>query len=189
MDRKQAIIDASVKSFSLFGYKATTMDLVAKFASVGKGTIYTFFKNKEELFLECTNMMVKEMKSEAEAATDPNETFIQNAHRRLYRILEFRREHKFMIKLFQESREIGTPTVKSFIEQLEDTIISYLRKDIEQAMERGEIKDCDPELTAFLILHFYVSLIIDWEKKHQPLKKEEIAELFKLYFLKGLSTR
>lgn len=49
VDRKKLILEAATKSFSLFGYKATTMDQVAKIANVGKGTIYTFYKNKEEL--------------------------------------------------------------------------------------------------------------------------------------------
>lgn len=48
-DRKKLIVEAAEKSFSEFGYKATTMDHVARRAGVGKGTIYTFFKNKEEL--------------------------------------------------------------------------------------------------------------------------------------------
>ena len=65
MDRKQEIIDAATKSFSLFGYKATTMDQVAKIANVGKGTIYTFFDNKEVLFQEIVIRMITEMKQEA----------------------------------------------------------------------------------------------------------------------------
>ena len=44
IDRKRSIIEAATKSFSAFGYKATTMDQVAKLANVGKGTIYTFQK-------------------------------------------------------------------------------------------------------------------------------------------------
>lgn len=45
-DKKQQIIDAATQSFSLFGYKATTMDQVAKMANVGKGTIYTLFQKQ-----------------------------------------------------------------------------------------------------------------------------------------------
>ena len=52
MDRRQEILEAATKSFSLFGYKATTMEQIAKIANVGKGTIYTFFENKEVLFQE-----------------------------------------------------------------------------------------------------------------------------------------
>ncbi|MEH7109635.1 TetR/AcrR family transcriptional regulator, partial [Bacillus sp. JJ1764] len=40
-DRRRMIVEAATKSFSLFGYKATTMDQFAKLANVGKGTIYT----------------------------------------------------------------------------------------------------------------------------------------------------
>ena len=47
IDRKRSIIEAATKSFSAFGYKATTMDQVAKLANVGKGTIYTFSKIKK----------------------------------------------------------------------------------------------------------------------------------------------
>ncbi|GAA3330028.1 hypothetical protein GCM10020331_080890 [Ectobacillus funiculus] len=43
IDRKWAIIEAATASFASFGYKATTIDQVAKMANVGKGTIYTFF--------------------------------------------------------------------------------------------------------------------------------------------------
>lgn len=52
MDRRQEILEAAARSFTLFGYKATTMEQVAKIANVGKGTIYTFFANKEILFQE-----------------------------------------------------------------------------------------------------------------------------------------
>lgn len=46
VDRRQQVLQAAAKSFSLFGYKATTMDQVAKIANVGKGTIYTFLQTK-----------------------------------------------------------------------------------------------------------------------------------------------
>ena len=60
IDRRQEIIAAATKSFTLFGYKATTMDQVAKIANVGKGTIYTFFSNKEELFQEIAMTLIRE---------------------------------------------------------------------------------------------------------------------------------
>lgn len=42
IDRRQQVMDSAEKSFALFGYKATTMEQVARLANVGKGTIYTF---------------------------------------------------------------------------------------------------------------------------------------------------
>ncbi|MBA4535688.1 TetR/AcrR family transcriptional regulator [Bacillus aquiflavi] len=189
IDRKQQIIEAATKSFSLFGYKATTMDQVAKLANVGKGTIYTFFKNKEELFDDIVSTLITEMKITADESFDPLQSFHKNAHRVLYNILEFRLKHQLTIKLFQEGLEMGTPAVKDMMEKLEKAILSFIKERVEDALKKGEIRTCDPEITAFIMLKLYVSLIFDWEKHHQPLNKKEIAELFELYIFKGLSPK
>ncbi|MGD6817749.1 TetR/AcrR family transcriptional regulator [Metabacillus sp. 84] len=187
IDRKRLIIDAATKSFTQFGYKATTMDLVAKQANVGKGTIYTFFKNKEELFDEIFTALLAEIKHAADEAIHPEFSFFENAHRALYSVLEYRKKHQLTIKIFQESTELGTPAVLEVVSRLEGMVIGYIKQRIQKAVEKGEISPCDPELTAFLMLKLYISLIFDWEKNHEPLTKEKIAELFELYFLKGLS--
>ena len=62
IDRKRQIIEAAAQSFSQFGYKATTMEQIAKLANVGKGTIYTFFKNKEDLLDEIISSLIVEIK-------------------------------------------------------------------------------------------------------------------------------
>lgn len=188
VDRKQLIIDAATKSFSLFGYKATTMDQVAKLANVGKGTIYTFFKNKEELFDEIVTTLIMEMKATAEESMDDNLSFYENANRALFQILEFRQEHQLTIKLFQEEREIGTPAALEFMERLEQAIVNYIKGIVQKAIDKKEIKQCNPEITAFVMLKLYISLIFDWERTREPLEKDEISRLFELYFFEGLST-
>jgi AcrR family transcriptional regulator len=187
VDRKKLILEAATKSFSLFGYKATTMDQVAKIANVGKGTIYTFYKNKEELFKEIVQRMIEEMKYEAEQSLDDQLSFFENLHRAVYRILEFRQEHQLSLKLLQEEREIGTPAVQEMVNEMEEAIVSYIKEKLKIAIDKGHIQPCDPEITAFLMLKMYLALIFDWERNHAPLEKEEIAELFKIYLFKGLS--
>ncbi len=187
IDRKRAIVDAATKSFASFGYKATTMDQVAKMANVGKGTIYTFFKNKEELFDDIVSNLICEMKQVAEEAIDSDLPFFENVHRALYSILEFRKEHQLTIKLIQEEREVGTPAVHEVLQKIDTAVISFIKSKLEAAIQKGEIRPCDPELTAFVMLRLYIALIFDWEKNHEPLEKEKIAELFELYLLKGLS--
>ena len=48
--RRQAIIDAGLDVFSTRGFAAARLDDVAERAGVAKGTIYLFFKDKEDLF-------------------------------------------------------------------------------------------------------------------------------------------
>ncbi|MFD3447278.1 TetR/AcrR family transcriptional regulator [Microbacteriaceae bacterium 4G12] len=187
IDRKRAIIEAATKSFAAFGYKATTMEQVAKLANVGKGTIYTFFKNKEELFDEIISYLICEMRDAAEEALHPELPFFENVHRGIYSILKFRQEHQLTIKLFQEEREFGTPAVQEVMKKMDSAIISFIKSKLEIAIEKGYIRECDPEITSFVMLKLYIALIFDWEKNHEPLEREHIANLFELYLLKGLS--
>ncbi|MBO1004108.1 TetR/AcrR family transcriptional regulator [Pseudogracilibacillus auburnensis] len=189
IDRRQEVLNAATKSFSLYGYKATTMDQVARLANVGKGTIYTFFKNKEELFDEIITKLIDDMEKAATNAINSEMSFQENVHLALYKMLEFRLEHQLTIKLFQEERDIGTPVVQQVMQKLEQSILFFIREKIERAIEKGEIKQCDPEITAFILLKLYVAFIFDWEKNRKPLNKEEIAHLFDLYIFKGLSNR
>ncbi len=187
VDRRKLILEAATKSFSLFGYKATTMEQVAKLANVGKGTIYTFFKTKEELFDDIINSLIAEMKEAAESVMDENDSFQEKANRVLLKVLEFRETHQLTIKLIQEEKEMGTQTVVEAMQRVEQSIIQYIKGIIQKAIDDGEIQPCDPELTAFIMLKLYFSLIIDWQKNHPPLRNEEISNLFELYLLKGLS--
>ncbi|KLV16377.1 TetR/AcrR family transcriptional regulator [Bacillus altitudinis] len=187
VDRRQMILDGATKAFTQFGYKATTMDLVAKLANVGKGTIYTFFKNKEELFDEIFTSLLMEMRKIADEAIDEKNSFSENLHLALFAILEFRKNHQLTIKIFQENAELGTSAVKEMIEKMEQMIIRYIKTKVKEAIEKGDIKPCDPELTAFVMVKLYIALIFDWEKRCEPLTKEEVAESLELYVLKGLS--
>lgn len=188
IDRKKLILEAAAKSFSLYGYKATTMDQVAKLANVGKGTIYTFFKTKEELFDEIINSLIAEIRFEVDSVLDDSSSILENVNRVLGRVQVFRESHQLTIKLIQEERDMGTQIVVEAMQRVEHSIIQYMKTIIKKAIRMGEIKSCDPEVTAFVMLKMYFSLVNDWQRNHPPLKKGEIPRLFELYLLKGLLT-
>lgn len=187
VDRRKLIVEAAAKSFALFGYKATTMDQVAKIANVGKGTIYTFFSNKEELFQEIMNKLIQEMKRVAEEVVDPNRKFFDNLHRVLDRLLDFNEEHELAIKLAQEVKEIGTQMAQEGIRQIEKAIVGYIQQQVKRAIDKGEVKPCDPEMTSFVMLKLYMALTADWKKSHEPLGKGQVAELLQFYLQSGLA--
>jgi AcrR family transcriptional regulator len=186
VDRKENIIVAAERTFASFGYKATTMDLVARLADVGKGTIYTFFKNKEELFYEIMNQFIFKIKKVATNAIHDEDNFFINLHRALYSMLELRKEHQLTIKLTQELREVGTAQAKQALDNIEDAILGFMEEYIRKAVVKREVNQCDPKVTAFVILRLYIALVFEWEQRHEPLTSEEIAELFDLYLVQGL---
>lgn len=49
-ERRQSILDAAVEVFASQGFAAARLDDVARRAGVAKGTLYLYFRDKEELF-------------------------------------------------------------------------------------------------------------------------------------------
>jgi AcrR family transcriptional regulator len=187
VDRRQQVLQAAAKSFSLFGYKATTMDQVAKIANVGKGTIYTFFTNKEQLFDEILRDMMVEMKMIADREIRRDRPFFDNLHRVLDALLEFRSEQELFIKLSQESREFGTPQAGEGLEKIENLVLEYLEREVQQALQKGEIKPCDPKIVSVVMFRLYIVLTAELNKTHTPLDKEQIKMYFHLFLAEGLA--
>ncbi len=52
LERKKKILDAALSEFSEKGYSATSVDDIINRADISKGLIYTYFKSKEEIFLQ-----------------------------------------------------------------------------------------------------------------------------------------
>ena len=59
-NRKQDIIQAASRVFAKKGYASTRIIEVAEAASVGKGTIYEYFRSKEALFFAVFEFMMTE---------------------------------------------------------------------------------------------------------------------------------
>lgn len=190
MDRRHEILIAATKSFTLFGYKATTIEQVAKIANVGKGTIYTFFKNKEELFQEVVFHLIGEMKRETDQLIDVNASFMQNAHTALMKMLQFRERHLLFAKLIEEETALGTPEVQQMLLKIESEIISYVSMRIRNGIAKGEVIDCNPEHVAFLLFKSYLAFIVDWQLTHkEPLNEQEILTLFSETIFRGLAKK
>lgn len=190
MDRQQEILQAATKSFTLFGYKATTIDQVAKIANVGKGTIYTFYDNKEQLFEEVVIHLIQEMKRETDATIDIEASFMHNAHTALMKMLQFRERHLLFAKLIEEEKALRTPAVKQMLLKIEREIISYVSMRIRNGIAKGEILDCNPEHVAFLLFKSYIAFIVDWQLTHEePIQEEAILSLFSQTIFNGLSKK
>lgn len=52
IERKQLILDNALELFAEKGYFPTSIDDIVKRAGISKGLIYTYFKSKEEIFLD-----------------------------------------------------------------------------------------------------------------------------------------
>lgn len=52
-EKKARILEVALRLFNDLGYHETTLDEVAKQADIAKGTLYLYFKSKDDLFIQC----------------------------------------------------------------------------------------------------------------------------------------
>lgn len=76
-DTREAILDAATRLLIRYGYKKMTMDDLAQEAGIGKGTIYLYFRSKEEVALRCADRLTKrvqeDLREAARCSTAPSE--------------------------------------------------------------------------------------------------------------------
>lgn len=185
-EKKMRIVEACKQSFSLFGYKGTTVEQIAKIAGVGKGTVYLYFETKEDILHEIVKQVVSEMLSLAEESLKSGTTITEKLHNAIFSCLLYRKEHEMLMKLAQEVAQFGTEPAKNALAQVEEGLIGFITSIMEKGIQAGTVKASHPEVTAFVLFKMYVALVLDWENKHHKLTNDEISELLKQYILHGL---
>ena len=66
VDRRESIIQAAIEVFSKKGFRASAISEIAQTADVADGTIYQYFKNKEDLFFSIPIEKTNEFRSQVE---------------------------------------------------------------------------------------------------------------------------
>jgi AcrR family transcriptional regulator len=66
-DKRQRILVAARKRFRYYGVKKTTMQEIARDAGVAVGTLYLYFKDKDDLLVACTEEYITRHRRQAEA--------------------------------------------------------------------------------------------------------------------------
>jgi AcrR family transcriptional regulator len=66
-DKRRRIIEAARKRFRHYGVKKTTMQEIARDAGVAVGTLYLYFKDKDDLLVACAEEYVARHRRQAEA--------------------------------------------------------------------------------------------------------------------------
>ena len=68
-DTRRRIIDAAIGLFSRYGFKRTSVELLAAEAGVAKPTVYAYFKDKDAVFRAVVEAVCDGLLADAEAAS------------------------------------------------------------------------------------------------------------------------
>jgi TetR/AcrR family transcriptional regulator, repressor for uid operon len=157
---KEKIVQAAITTFSKYGYDKTRMDDIAKSAKLGKGTLYLYFKSKEELFYAISENSIKELKEQLSKLFSKKKDLVHDAEKFYdqYRNLIHDSEKVSFEMIAESSRN---PKLRKVLYEqrmkVYDIVIDYLRRQIEKGFFR---KDVDVNAIASGLVALYDGLTI-----------------------------
>lgn len=187
--RKQQIISAAKRVFSAKGFNRATMEDIAHEAELSPGTLYLYFKNKEELFASLSLRILEFMLIRLEEVAYSEE--IQLAHK-----LEALKEAMFDVYEFDPSALINTfhlqssetlknlsPSLMKEFNVLTRKSMQTLAETFEQGIKDGIYLKKSPIVLADVFWSVFSGVIL-WQasKKLINAKKDYIKETLKFAF-------
>jgi TetR/AcrR family fatty acid metabolism transcriptional regulator len=142
-DRKRhTILDAARTVFSRQGYAGAAVEDVAEEAGVAKGTLYLYFKSKEDLYLAALARDLNNLAQQARAEMDRASTLREKILALLRVRLEYSRANEDFLRIYLA--EYGNVFVKSSLHSELGRVarenMRHIKHEVEQAAARREIR-------------------------------------------------
>jgi len=154
------LCDAAEELFYKQGYYATSINDITSKAKVAPGTFYIYFSDKINIYKHLlVNYSHDIRKYIAVRIKEANVTNRKDAERiGLRAFLEYIHENKSMYNIIWESLYIDK---RLFIEYYTDFAKNYAFH-IEEAIGKGQMKDYDPEVVAYLLMGISNFIGLNW---------------------------
>lgn len=139
--RRATIIRAAAEAFKDRRFDEVKLDEIAKRAGVGKGTLYLYFKNKEELFVELAGAGTTEMATRIREITAMDVPYRERLALFVTDFVGFAEEkHGWMRMMMQSSSTSLKGKVRPKHEQVKAAVLAFL----EQGVKEGAVRDDVP---------------------------------------------
>lgn len=186
IETKSKIVESALIAFSKYGYDRTRMDDIAEAAKVSKGTLYLYFRSKEELFyaisetniLRLKDQLATLMATRKEELVSNAEKFYENFHNETGQIFD-----KIFFEIIAESAR--NPKLKRMLYEHRLRIIDIVTEYLNSQVEKGLFaKDVDIKAISVGLVSLFNGLSIGKvsgmsESSNKQAWKETIRAVFK----------
>ncbi len=159
--KRLKILDAAAELFATQPFHKVLLSDVAETAGVGKGTLYIYFKNKDDLYLSALYSGFNQLIDQLRRKIDHDKcSAIQNLETVVRELVGFAYHNPHMFELMrsvtwrQVNADAKWVNQRIELQQIVESIIC-------SGMETGEFTDPHPDLTAKFILSLVRSVMIE----------------------------
>lgn len=176
--RRQQIIAASKRAIAAKGFSRTTIKDIANEAELSPGTLYIYFKNKDELYASLSIRMLKHLivrlqRVKEMRANDPAQ-LIDAVKKALCEVYDI--DPPMLINLFHLQ---ASETLENISAELLDQITELTRQSLltladifERGIEEGLFRARDPMQIALAVWAMFSGLIL-WEESKRTLDRQK----------------
>ncbi len=199
LQRHNDILDAAEKVFFEKGYNAAKMDDVAEAAELSKGTLYLYFKNKEELYFGLTYRALMNLRNRFHSVVHGEGAGMEkvvNIGHAFHAYSQEEPDYYKTIAQFEMAQMNATEEGERVMQSCHEAgkeVMELVAAAIMQGIEDGTIRnDVDPIKTAFLLqgLSNGVIQLMAREGKHieklEGFDVEELRDDFINMMIRGL---
>ena len=193
--RRQQIMVAAKKVFTDKGFSKATMDDIANEAELSPGTIYLYFKNKEELYASLSLRILQYLQIRVEHVLNTPDLKPEQMMGAMYDVYEF--DPLVIINMFHlqssETLKNLSPELLAEIKELSAKSVEGLATIFEEGIKEGVFVDKHPvalsdifwALFSGVVLWMTSKKIIDANKDYLRPTLEMAYEIFKHGLHKG----
>lgn len=166
------ILSAAEKVFAAKGFFPATMNDIAREADFGTGTLYRYFKSKEELYFTLIDEKVEEINRLVKAKLSRKASAVERIKDVLELQFEFFERNRDFFRIYISERNCFEWTVKDDLGKgLHEKMVTYiniLAGVMRQGIKGGEFKSMNPMDLAHTLVGIVNSFVFEWMISHEP---------------------
>jgi AcrR family transcriptional regulator len=183
--KREAILETAAQLFLEKSYSRTSLNDVAERLDITKPALYHYFRNKEEILVECYRLgagMIGETLSQIAAGYG---TGLEKVEAFIYSYANVMTANFGRCVMRLDEGDLSDPA-RAEVRARKKKIDRRLRSFVQEGIEDGSITPCDPKIAAFSIAGA-VNWICMWYEPEGALSPEEIATQFARTLTRGLA--
>jgi TetR/AcrR family fatty acid metabolism transcriptional regulator len=155
-DKYHRILEAAIKVFAEQGFFQSTISQIAKEAQVADGTIYLYFKNKEDILVQFFSYKTKQVFERFREGVDSQESAIEKLRSLIRRHLEAFQQDRNMAVVYQSETHQTSPWAEPQIRAMSKMYMDIVSEIVEQGQQEGSIRK---ELYLGLVRRFIIGAV------------------------------
>ncbi len=184
------ILEAAVKVFARQGFHQSTVAQIAKEAGVADGTIYLYFKNKDDILVQFFSVRTKQVFESFREAVDAAETSADKLRNLVRRHLaEFQRDKDGAV-VYQVETHQNSRLAEAQIREMSKMYRDLISEIVEQGQQEGAIrKDLYVGLVKRFIIGSVDEVINTWLHTDEDYDLVSMADPLVELFIRGIEQR